>query len=67
MKYLTIEQLEALQRISLCCSSFIGFEFDGLIVKGFKSDVIRSYILENPDKKFRTWLIDSGQVVNQIN
>lgn len=39
------------------------FEFDGLLVKGYKVDVIKEYIKQNPSKKFRVWLIDTQEIL----
>ena len=35
------------------------FEYDGLIVKGNRLEIITRYCRLNPLKKFRVWLIDN--------
>lgn len=39
------------------------FEFDGLIVPGNPSTIIKEYLQERPSKPFRVWLIDKNKAL----
>ncbi len=48
------------------CITIGVFEYDNeLLVLGNKDAVILKYLQENPSKKFRIWLIDSGLVITE--
>lgn len=55
---------ELLELVRLCEDVYT-FRFDGLLILGYKVDIVKEYLELNPSKKFRTWLIDRGFVINE--
>ncbi len=48
------------------CSTHHCFEFQDLLIDGYKVDIVKRYVFENPNMKFRTWLVDTGLVIKEI-
>ena len=48
------------------CKEHNTFEYDGLLVDGYHVDIAKRYVLENPSKKFRTWIIDEDLVIKEL-
>lgn len=58
--------IEKLEELRDKCNVICAFKYDGLLVKGLVTEVIRRYLKENPSKKFRTWLIDKNLVIKEV-
>ena len=48
------------------CSDHPCFEFQGLLIEGDKVNTVKMYIHRNSSIKFRTWLIDTGLVLKEL-
>ena len=57
-EYLKIAQL------TMACEKVGCFSLDGSIFIGNMVDLVKKYVIENPSKKFRIWLIDLGLEIN---
>lgn len=42
------------------------FEFQGLLIRGYRVSVIKQYAKENPSKTFYVWLIDKNLVIEEL-
>jgi len=63
---LNTEQYKEIIRLCMLTKEYLCFEFDGLLIKGNVANVMKQYVIENPSKKLRTWLIDNDYVVKEL-
>ena len=65
IKHLTSDELYTkISELSILCDPESCFVFDNLLCYGQVVPTIKAYLKENPDKPFRTWLIDSNLVID---
>ncbi len=60
---LTDDQLDTLLQILKLCKNYNAFVFDDLIIEGNKVEILKKYVTSNPNKKLRTWLMDTQKTV----
>ena len=63
---LQAEQYDEITRLCMLTKEYLCFEFDGLLIKGNEAIVMKQYVIENPPKKLRIWLIDNNYVVKEL-
>jgi len=62
----TETEYEILYKLTSLCKEYHVFQFDDLVIKGMKVDVIKRFLKERPSMKFRTWLIAKGLVEKEL-
>ena len=56
-------EIDKVRDLVIKCKDHNTFKFEGLLINGYRVDIVKAYVKENPSKKFRTWLIDKGLVL----
>lgn len=63
---MTREQYNKHSEIIEQCIDRYTFEFEGLLIDGYRVEIVKRYVLSNTGIEFRAWLIDMGLVLKEL-
>lgn len=65
MRDLTDFEYKRIRDILSVCSEEPVFVFEKMLIKGYKVDIVKEFVIQSPSSSFYMWLIDKGLVIQR--
>lgn len=62
----TANQFNKAKELLELCVIPVVFLFDDLLIRGNPAFIVKEYVVKNPSKSFRQWLIDSPYYIQEL-